>query len=75
MLQELTLRDSETLLKAYKQAARHEPLQKEWWASTNAVDGDILSKMPGRFSHCSFGSLRVADVELVLHDIRKGRQR
>ena len=70
LLQELTVGDTDLLLKAYKQAARVK--QKDYMGKvhTKSLD-DTCTELLGRFSHYSSGSLRLADVKLVLQALKQ----
>lgn len=68
LLQELTLHDIDLLLKAYRQIAQLKQKQflKEVYSGALGV---ISADLGGRFSHYTYGSLRLADVKLVLEDL------
>ncbi|KAL3155648.1 hypothetical protein ABBQ32_012681 [Trebouxia sp. C0010 RCD-2024] len=66
--EELTLHDIDLLLKAYRQIAQLKQKQflKEVYSGALGV---ISADLGGRFSHYTYGSLRLADVKLVLEDL------
>lgn len=70
LLQELTLHDIDLLLKAYRRAAQLK--QKEFLEQVYSGTLDIASTdLVGRFSHYTYGSLRLADAKLLLEDFQQ----
>ena len=70
LAQELTLRDIELLLKAYRQAVQRKQRQFLKGMYSGVVDDAPEGDLVGRFSHCTCGNLRLADVRLVLEDLK-----
>lgn len=70
LLQELTVSDIALLLRVYKQAAHLKQKEIVEMVQSTAF-GDTFSEPFGRFSHCSSGSLTLADVKQVLQDLQQ----